>query len=225
VKDGDFIEMFTGDVPVLTPEQIADGHAVYPQLLYFQGGGCEPNQYPKPDYKQGLRSIATEVGIVAYQNTEVANSFVPVTVAEVKGITEGDEREKIENQFKQIKGPEGSRNVLLFSKDGEADSVKIHPVQDNSRDKKYLEMDRVNTQKILTAHQLPSPVLAGIPGSGSLGGNGTELATAEQLFQNTVINDYQEEISDALTGLLTKGNTGTALIITPRTDTTAIAAA
>jgi hypothetical protein len=49
-------------------------------------------------------------------------------------------------------------------------------------------------QKIITAHNLPSPVLASLPGSGSLGGNANELMIAYELFYNTTIANLQNNI-------------------------------
>ena len=53
--------------------------------------------------------------------------------------------------------------------------------------------------KILVGHRVTSPMLLGIKESGNgLASNADEIKTASQLFNSTVIANYQEELIDCL---------------------------
>jgi hypothetical protein len=57
--------------------------------------------------------------------------------------------------------------------------------------------------KILVGHRITSPMLLGIKESGNgLASNADEIKNASQLFQSTVVNNYQDELLDALTEVM-----------------------
>ena len=57
--------------------------------------------------------------------------------------------------------------------------------------------------KILVGHRVTSPMLLGIKDSGNgLASNADEIKNASQLFHSTVINNYQDELIDALTEIM-----------------------
>ena len=212
---GDLYDPFTGIKP---PPPVEDKPQVLTkQMFYYAGGGTPAGEYPKPDYEQGIVSANTEIGITDYYDAEVNSGFQAPMIIELKGpLPDETAREQFKADIKKMQGPRGTRAYVAFSGSEKDDMVVIHQSEDNKKDTKFLETNTTITQKICTAHQLSSPVLAGIPGSGSLGGNGNELATAEMVFQNTVIADHQTDIQEALTDLLKKGMTGESLTITPR---------
>ena len=59
-------------------------------------------------------------------------------------------------------------------------------------------MNEVIFQKIISAHRLSSPTLAGISGSGNLSGNASEIINSFILYNYTVIHKLRRKILDTL---------------------------
>lgn len=75
-----------------------------------------------------------------------------------------------------------NKRIVTFS-DGKELASDIVPIQVSNLDKQLLLLANLADQKILTGHQLTSPLLAGISVSGQLGAN-QELKTAYVLLDN-----------------------------------------
>jgi len=62
----------------------------------------------------------------------------------------------------------------------------------------YNNVDEIIFQKIISAHRLTSPTLAGLSGSGNLSGNANEIINSYVLYNHTVIHQLRRKILDTL---------------------------
>jgi len=76
----------------------------------------------------------------------------------------------------------------------------------------FNNVERIIFQKIISAHQLASPTLAGVSGSGNLSGNANEIINAYILYNYTVIEKMRGKILDHL-NKFTKLNKTAPLVI------------
>jgi hypothetical protein len=93
---------------------------------------------------------------------------------------------------------------------GEGKEVKpeITPFNASANADIYNNVESIIFQKIISAHRLSSPTLAGIAGSGNLSGNAKEIISSYILFNYTVIEKMRRKVLDQL-NIFTKIN-GTA---------------
>ncbi|MFK2122504.1 hypothetical protein ACIXHP_15325 [Bacteroides fragilis] len=97
---------------------------------------------------------------------------------------------------------------------GENDSVKpvITPFNASANADIYNNVEGIVFQKIVSAHRLSSPTLAGVSGSGNLTGNAAEIIDAYILYNFTVVEKLRRKILDSL-NIFTKINKTAPLVI------------
>ncbi|WP_157753292.1 hypothetical protein [Chitinophaga sp. MD30] len=81
---------------------------------------------------------------------------------------------------------------MAFNKNAES-ATSIEDLGVAESDKIFDLLNKTAGQEIFTAHRVTSPMLFGIRVEGQLGGR-TELIDASELFQNTYVNNRQQEI-------------------------------
>ena len=103
--------------------------------------------------------------------------------------------------------------VATFS-EGKEQAMDIMPVEVSNLDKQLVHLAELCDKKILSAHQLNTPLLAGISVSGQLGGN-TELETGYTIFDKVAMEADRQTISDDLQFLLDYNKVPVELDINP----------
>jgi len=76
-------------------------------------------------------------------------------------------------------------------------ATEVSPIEASGLDKQLLNLTELSDRKILSGHQLTSPLLAGISVSGQIGGN-VELKTAFMLWNNMIIKKMRQRIENSL---------------------------
>lgn len=87
--------------------------------------------------------------------------------------------------------------VVLWGESQEVKPVVTSYTASNNADL-YNNVDQIIFQKIISAHRLTSPTLAGLSGSGSLSGNANEIINSYVLYNQTVIKQLRRKIIDSL---------------------------
>lgn len=176
------------------------------QIYRYEAPSPGTSFYPKPDYNSAFMAIEIDIKYTEYHLNNIETGFTPSVIFEIMGAnpTEEEKDEFVKDLTKALQGPKGKRHVVTWT-DGENSGFKIHPVDVKNNDGRYITVDKVNTQKIVTAHRLSSPTLASLPGAGSLGGNGNEIEKGFTLFSGTVIADSQDQIIEGMQDLFDRG--------------------
>jgi hypothetical protein len=179
------------------------------QQIYFYENyepGCP--SYPYPDYFPADRSIQFEIEFDKFHLHGIRNGFRPQVFMEVMGVMEDEEQKKIEAGFKKALDPEGSMGMLSFTGDASGQrnqAINLKEIENKGHDAKFLNMATDARQRIITAHGLTSPVIAGLSGRATLGGNGQEIKEAYTIFYNTCIAAIQTQFLECLEEVLSNG--------------------
>lgn len=109
-------------------------------------------------------------------------------------------------------GADNTNNILVLWNQSIDNQMKIEKFEATNNADLYNNVNDIIFQKIITAHRLTSPVLAGISGSGNLSGNANEIINAYILFNYTVIQNYRIKVLNVINEFVRK-NYGNELII------------
>jgi hypothetical protein len=156
------------------------------------------------DYAGALPYIELENEIADYLLNEAKNSFSGTKVINFNnGIPDNEARELITRDVKnKLTGSRGQKVIVAFNENAESQTT-VEDISLNDAPAHYEYLANEAMHKILVGHRITSPMLLGIKESGNgLASNADEIKNASQLFQSTVINNYQDELLDALTEVM-----------------------
>ena len=113
------------------------------------------------------------------------------------------EREAISNDVKRkLTGSKGQKVIVAFNENADSKAT-VEDISLNDAPAHYEYLANEAMHKILVGHRVTSPMLLGIKDGGNgLASNSDEIMVASQLFNSTVIANFQDEILDALEEVL-----------------------
>lgn len=171
------------------------------QMFYYDGVTAAMLDYPKPQHIQADTAIQLDCILNESSMNDVLNGGFPNVIIEWHGPepeTE-DEKDYIRSSFdRSFSGTKGKKSLMAWTDTSEGSKITVHQLDNRKNDGRHAEAKRLAIQEIITAHRLTSPMLAGIPGSGSLSGNASELEAAFNLIDQTVVLEYQDNLVEGL---------------------------
>lgn len=184
-----------------------------PYLYYYKDYEPSLDYYPIPHYFSALNYIEADGLLGKFYRNSINNGFVPSTIITMPSNPPDEDKEQfqkdIENSYAGANG--ASSIVVLWGESQEVKPVVSSYTASNNADL-YNNVDEIIFQKIISAHRLTSPTLAGISGSGNLSGNANEIINSYVLYNATVIKKLRRKILDTLS-LFTINNGYTGLVI------------
>ena len=156
------------------------------------------------DYSGALPYVELENEIADYLLNETKNSFSGTKVINFNnGIPDNEARDMITRDVKQkLTGSRGQKVIVAFNENAESKTT-VEDISLNDAPAHYEYLANEAMHKILVGHRITSPMLLGIKESGNgLASNADEIKNASQLFQSTVINNYQDELLDCLSEIM-----------------------
>ena len=186
----------------------------YNQLIYIKNGNLE--YYGEPSYIECLSNIEVEGKISNFDLSSIVNGFAPSIQIKFYVKPENPEQKKqiVDGIKKQYAGTGNAGGAMVFFSDGKELAPDVLPIPVSDLDKQYTAIDERTTQKILTANQVVSPLLFGITTPGQLGGN-TELETAYQIFNRSVMEPDRKKFERVYNKLLAINNIPITISIMP----------
>lgn len=171
------------------------------QLVYEKAGGLE--FYGEPSYIGGINWIRVDYQMGIFHLSSIENGMNPsLWLKFYKLPASENDRDSIMDDIKsQFKGAKNAGKHMVTFSDGKDLAPDFEPIDVNNLDKQLLLLAELCDKKILTAHQLTSPLIVGISVSGQLGGN-TELQVAFKIFDNTIIESDRKKIESSLNTIL-----------------------
>lgn len=170
-----------------------------PYLYYYKDYEPSLDFYPVPQYYSALNYIEADGLLGRFYRNSINNGFVPSTIITMPGNPADEEKqqfqEDIENSYAGTNG--ANSIVVLWGESQEVKPVVTSYTASNNADL-YNNVDEIIFQKIISAHRLTSPTLAGLSGSGNLSGNANEIVNAYVLYNQTVIHKLRRKILDTL---------------------------
>lgn len=173
------------------------------QIYYHAEYAPEIEYYPLAAYNAALTDILFDYEFAKFKLNSMKNGMFPTLHIEVQGEPEPDEKEAFYQSLKRkFSGTDQAAEVLITYGTEGAGRTTITPIEIRGNADMFKEWQAQCIQRIISAHRLSSPVLAGLPGSASLGSNGGEITVAYEHFYNTVIRPLQLNIIAATEKLL-----------------------
>ena len=172
-----------------------------PRFLYFRDYTPGFSYYPKPIWSAAIRSAETEVEIINFKNVNVQQCFAPAGILQLPREMDEDQRKRAEMWFQsEGKGTDNAGKILVSftAGDGGQSGIQWTPFTDVPLEKAATQVQEECQQEILTAFRVPSPLLIGLPGSGTLGGDGNTLAIAANEWFSKVIEPIRNRILNQL---------------------------
>lgn len=160
-----------------------------PGLLLY----CVPNWYHAIEY------VRADGQLGVFYNNSIENGFTPSVVISMPSNPEEPKKEAFQKQMEEaFSGAKGASSIVVLW--GESDEVKpnITPFNASANADIYNNIEAIIFQKIISAHRLSSPTLAGVSGSGNLSGNAAEIIDAYILYNYTVVEKMRRKILDKL---------------------------
>ena len=176
-----------------------------PNAIIYDGM-YSPNMqlYKVPDYVAACNWCLIDQKVAEFHLANIENGFAgSYFISFANGVPTAEERRQVENSIKKKFTGSGNAGkfVLTFSDDKNR-TPDITPISVADADKQYLALQELLVQNILTGHRVTSPMLMGIKNSTGLGNNAEELNSAFEVFLNSVIKPFQNNILDCLGKIL-----------------------
>ena len=206
-------------IPSFNPEHVLDseGNLVEPrQLLYFTAYEPGTAPYGHPSYVSALQDIYFDYlygrlkantmlnGMFGGMHVHVTNPTAGQPIyddnGEDTGVTKIQLLERVLTE--RFSGVDNAQKLFVTWSETTDQQTTITPIQTISNADLFTAWSADAKQNIISAHQLSSPVLAGLPGAGSLGGNSNEISVAQRFFLNTVIRPMQNQLIETISMLL-----------------------
>jgi hypothetical protein len=172
---------------------------------------CLPNYFAARDY------IEADGLLGEFYRNSIDNGFAPSAIVSFPSNPSEEKKKAVESALKSaFCGTRGANSLITAW--GESSDLKTTIQNFNASNNAdiYNNVEKIVFQKIVSAHRLSSPTLAGVSGSGNLSGNAAEIIDAYVLYNYTVIEKMRNKILDHL-NKFTKIN-GTAKLVIKELD-------
>lgn len=168
-------------------------------LYYYKDYTAGLDYYPIPSYYSAIDYVEADGLLAKFYRNSINNGFTPSTIITMPANPSDEEKEAFQADMERnFCGTEGANSFMVLW--GESQEVKpvVTSFSASQNADLYNNVNDVIFQKIISAHRLTSPTLAGISGSGNLSGNANEITNAYILYNYTVIQQLRRNILDCL---------------------------
>lgn len=155
--------------------------------------------YSVPGYYPAIEYVKADGTLGVFYNNSIDNGFTPSAILTFASNPDEEKKAAFEKSAREaFCGGRGANSILTVW--GESGDIKtnVSPFNASSNADVYNNVEAIVFQKIISAHRLSSPTLAGVAGSGNLSGNAAEIIDAYVLYNYTVIEKLRNKILDHL---------------------------
>ncbi len=186
------------------------------QIYYCKEYNPSSEVYPYPSYFQALNYIESDIEVSRHILGNAKHGFVGSTLINLNNgdpIGEENKGEVERTLLKKFDGHAGQRTVIMFNKSKE-NSAEIQSLGTTMLTKEdFTNVNNLIQQEIFAGHQVTSPTLFGIKTEGQLGAR-NEIRDAYEIFNNTYVNERQQEFEEIFTKFYNlKGGAGELTIV------------
>lgn len=173
------------------------------QVWYHAQYSPEATHYPVAPYHAALPDVVWDYEYSRFKTAHIQNGMFPALHVQVEAEPSEDERLHFQRELKRKFGGSSQAGEVLITYGFEGSGrTQIKPIEVHGNADLFAAWAADATQRIISAHRLSSPILAGLPGQGGLGGRSNEIAVAFEHFFNTVIRPQQLQLLHDLVQLL-----------------------
>ena len=158
--------------------------------------------YSPADYNTAYATLENEIACYLINDTQ--NGFSGTKVVNFNnGVPDREKQLAIKNDVMQkLTGSYGEKVIVAFNNNAESKTtVEDIPLDNAPQHYEYLSSEC--SKKIMLTHRVTSPLLIGLRDSNNgLGNNADEIQNASRLFNNVVIQPYQNLLIDSIDEML-----------------------
>lgn len=205
-KDGDFYyysEDWSKSQPEVEAIQAFDFNKPSgKQLLYVKAYHPMGQAYPLPGYLGCIPYIEVDREIANYQLNAIKNNFQAGKLINLfNGQPTAEEQADIEQKFTdKFTGTDNANSFILNFSDSKEQGSEILNLDGNDFADRYTILEKTTQQNIFTGHRITSGELFGVKEEGIFSTR-NQLRDAYELFQNTYVNNRQEQLLAVFNGL------------------------
>jgi hypothetical protein len=188
-------------IPKYFPLYNPSTRAEIPVFLYYKTHTHGNTFYPLPSWHSAIKDVAMEAEATNLKLNHIQNNMVVAGVLTTSAQMTKEDAEKQAEKINPKRGTDEAGTIILQTNSGEKSASVFTPFTTNVQVdvSAYLSQAR---EAMISAHELPSPVIIGLPGGASLGGDGNTIVVATKIFHDTVIKQVQNIICRELSRLL-----------------------
>jgi len=157
--------------------------------------------YSPADYNTSYATLEDEIACFLINDTQ--NGFSGTKVVNFNnGVPDREKQLAIKNDVMQkLTGSYGEKVIVAFNNNAESKTtVEDIPLTDAPAHYEYLSTEC--SRKIMLTHRVTSPLLLGLSSANGFSSNADEIENASRLFNNVVIQPYQNLLIDSLDAIL-----------------------
>ncbi|MDR1810556.1 MAG: phage portal protein [Prevotella sp.] len=170
-----------------------------PYLCYYKDYEPGLDYYPVPHYYSALNYVESDGLLGKFYRNAINNGFAPSAIITIPSNPSDEAKAQFNRDLTNtFTGANGANAIVVLY--GESQDIKpeVTPFAASGNADLFNSVNDVIFQKIISAHRLSSPTLAGLSGTGNLSGNASEIINAFILFNYTVIHKMRRRLVDAL---------------------------
>ena len=160
--------------------------------------------YSSPDWSSAMPYAVLEDEIGDYLINDCINGFSGTKVVNFNnGVPDPEKMQSIKSDvLNKLTGSRGEKVIVAFNNNAESKTtIDDIPLNDAPAHYQYLADECF--KKLIVGHRVTSPMLLGIrEGNDGMGNNAEEIKTATQLFDNIVIQCFQDQVIDCIDAIL-----------------------
>ena len=191
--------------PVLYPGFSVVDRSNPSQLLYCKQYQAGKYFYGVPEYISGARWIEMEYEISNFHLNNIRNGFAPsMFINFPTGIPTDEEMGLNDKKLsKQLAGPKGGGKAFITYSEDKDSAPSISPIESNSNDSKFIELNEIITEGILGSHRVNDPALFGLNTGqdGAMFAGQSQILNSLEMFRSQYIIPKQRFIEKVLNRL------------------------
>lgn len=190
-----------------------------PYLFVYRPYSPTSTYYPSPHYIGGIKAIQSEIEYLNYDLKNITNGFVPSGMLWLNEVETDQERETIiRNIQSMFIGSENTNSLMVgFKRNQEETAPEFVPFSVDSKADRYEAANSRTISRILAAHQIPSPLLIGMPDIGNNGfsSDATKIETSYMLYNKLTGNSNRLAIIKTVNQMFKLNGIDTEIILKP----------
>lgn len=191
-----------------------------PYLYVYKPYDPTMTYYQSPFYSAGIKAIQSEIEYCNYDIKTITNGFVPAGMLVMNEMETEEERQAVIRNITNLFTGSNNANSLMisFRSNIEEQKPEFIPFQSNTGNVNlYADANQRTINRILSAHQIPSASLIGLPDVGNSGfaSDSQKLETSFQLYQRLTGNYHRQCVIQSFNQMLAINKVDTELILKP----------
>ena len=183
------------------------------------------NYFALPSYQSCLQYAELEEEISNYSINHMRNGLSTGYIINIPDSYNLDDEAKSEiekNIKRKLTGSSRAGTFMINFANGENSEITVTNLEINDAHKQWESLNEISTSKILTAHEVVSPMLFGVKDASGFSSNADELAESERQTIERVVQPKQDSITDAFEEILQTDDITLDLYFKPLSERTEV---